>query len=56
MLANLSDNMAGKTLCALADFAAGPVLSSLKHFFDEYEQHVRDGACPLGKQRVLATA
>jgi NADH-quinone oxidoreductase subunit F len=56
LLENISNNMAGKTLCALADFAAGPVLSSLKWFFDEYEQHVRDGACPFEKQPVMATS
>ncbi len=55
LLENLSNNMAGKTLCALADFAAGPVLSSLKHFFAEYEQHVADGACPFATKPELQT-
>jgi NADH-quinone oxidoreductase subunit F len=56
VLTTVSDNMAGKTLCALADFAAGPVLSSLKYFRDEYEQHVRDGACPFRKAPAAVTA
>jgi NADH-quinone oxidoreductase subunit F len=51
LLENVSNNMAGKTLCALADFAAGPVLSSLKWFFDEYEDHVKLGACPSDPSR-----
>ncbi len=56
LLENVSKNMAGKTLCALADFAAGPVLSSLKYFFDEYEEHVRIGGCPMKREPVMAAA
>jgi NADH-quinone oxidoreductase subunit F len=56
ILQSVSDNMAGKTLCALADFAAGPVVSSLKYFRDEYEAHVREGGCPLVKKPAAVTA
>ena len=32
--------MQGLTLCALGEFAANPVLSTLKHFRDEYESYI----------------
>jgi NADH-quinone oxidoreductase subunit F len=55
-LARVNSGMAGfKSLCALAEFAAGPVGSSLIHFREEYEEHVRLGACPMDKQPVLAS-
>lgn len=47
LLQSVSDNMTGRALCALADFATGPVVSSLKYFREDYEAHVREGACPL---------
>jgi NADH-quinone oxidoreductase subunit F len=54
-LQRVNDGMSGfKSLCALAEFAAGPVGSSLVHFRDEYEEHVRLGACPMAKEKVLA--
>lgn len=31
----------GVTLCALGEFAANPVLSTLQHFYGEYEEYVR---------------
>ncbi len=48
LLRSISQGIEGKTLCALGDFAIGPVLSSLKHFRDEYEHHILHGACPPG--------
>ncbi len=48
LLRSISEGIEGKTLCALGDFAIGPVLSSLKHFRDEYEHHILHGACPPG--------
>lgn len=33
--------MAGVTLCALGDFAANPVLSTVKHFREEYEAYIQ---------------
>ena len=47
LLDAVTTSMGGKALCALADFAVGPVDSSLRHFRDEYEAHVTQGACPL---------
>ena len=48
LLDRVCGSMGGKTLCALADFAIGPVLSSLKYFRDDYEAHITGRGCPLG--------
>ena len=36
-----------RAFCALADGAAAVIDSSLKHFSEEFEEHVRLGRCPL---------
>ena len=46
-LASIADTLNGKSFCALGDGAASPVLSSLKHFRDEYYVHVVTGGCPF---------
>jgi NADH-quinone oxidoreductase subunit F len=45
LLFGVSNNMLGKTLCAFGDAAATPVLTTLKLFRHEYEEHVREGRC-----------
>jgi NADH-quinone oxidoreductase subunit F len=45
-LADIADNIFGKSFCALGDGAASPITSSLKHFRDEYEAHLA-GGCPF---------
>jgi NADH-quinone oxidoreductase subunit F len=40
------------SLCGLGRTAPNPVLSTLKHFRDEYEAHAR-GTCPAGKCKAL---
>ena len=47
LLASISGNVAGKTLCAFGDAAVTPVLTTLKHFRHEYEAHIKEGRCPL---------
>src|SRR5437763_5002407 len=47
LLASISNNVAGKTLCAFGDAAATPVLTTLKHFRAEYEAHIREGRCTV---------
>jgi len=47
LLENVSLNIAGKTLCAFGDAAVTPALTTLKHFRDEYEAHIREGRCTL---------
>lgn len=45
-LLDISDAINGKSFCALGDGAASPILSSVKHFRDEYLAHL-DGGCPF---------
>ncbi len=41
------------SLCGLGQTAPNPVISTLKHFRDEYIAHVKDHACPAGVCREL---
>ncbi len=41
------------SLCGLGKTAPNPVLSTLKHFREEYEAHVFDKRCPAGVCRAL---
>lgn len=43
LLIRVADNMKGKTICALSDAAALPVLSFVTKFRDEFEFFVREG-------------
>ncbi|KRV50844.1 NADH dehydrogenase [Wenjunlia vitaminophila] len=46
-LADISDNIFGRSFCALGDGAAAPILSSLQYFRDEYEAHIEQRGCPF---------
>jgi NADH-quinone oxidoreductase subunit F len=46
LLANIANNIAGKTLCPFGDAAAAPVQSFIKQFRHEFEAHVTAGRCP----------
>jgi NADH-quinone oxidoreductase subunit F len=46
-LLDLSDNITGRSFCALADGATAPITSSIQHFKDEYLAHFTNGACPF---------
>ena len=46
LLMSVGNNIAGKTLCAFGDAAATPVLTTIKMFRHEYEEHVKHGKCP----------
>lgn len=43
LLIKVADNMKGRTICALSDAAALPVLSFVQKFRDEFEFYVREG-------------
>jgi NADH-quinone oxidoreductase subunit F len=47
LMQDMGKNILFRAFCALADGAASVINSSLKHFADEYEEHVRLGYCPL---------
>ncbi len=55
LLYDVSDNILGKSFCALGDAAAMPVMGAIKHFRDEFEYHVRHKRCVVNR-RVGATA
>ena len=38
--------MGDASLCALGGTAPNPVMSTLRHFREEYEAHIRDKKCP----------
>ena len=45
LLESVGDQMAGKTICALADAAVMPVQGMMKHFRDEFEYHIEHIKC-----------
>jgi len=45
MLVDMSKKIEGRTICALGDAAAMPVVSFIKNFRDEFEHHVRHRRC-----------
>ena len=52
-LERLADLIRNNSLCALGQTAPNPVLSTLKHFRDEYVAHIVDRRCPAGKCKSL---
>ncbi|MFH1418654.1 MAG: NADH-ubiquinone oxidoreductase-F iron-sulfur binding region domain-containing protein [Planctomycetota bacterium] len=49
----LSEVIVKASLCALGKSAPNPVLSTLRYFRDEYEEHIRDKKCRAGVCRNL---
>ena len=54
-LLDISDNILGRSFCALGDGAASPILSSIKYFRDEYVAHL-DGGCPFDPHASMLAA
>jgi NADP-reducing hydrogenase subunit HndC len=44
----LTQNISAASLCALGQGSVNPVVTTMRHFRDEYEAHVRDKFCPSG--------
>jgi NADH-quinone oxidoreductase subunit F len=40
LIDSIAKNMAGTTLCALGDFAANPIIYTIKNFPDDFKKHV----------------
>ena len=40
LIDNIAKNMAGTTLCALGDFAANPIIHTIKNFPEDFAAHV----------------
>jgi NADH:ubiquinone oxidoreductase subunit F (NADH-binding) len=55
ILDSLAEIVADTSLCGLGQTAPNPVLSTLRHFREEYEAHVFDRKCPAGVCRGLLT-
>lgn len=53
VLEELSEFMQEASLCALGQTAPNPVLSTIKHFRDEYEAHIKENRCPAGVCKEL---
>jgi NADH-quinone oxidoreductase subunit F len=53
ILEDLAVTVQKGSLCGLGKTAPNPVLSTLRHFRDEYIAHVRDRYCPTGKCKGL---
>jgi len=50
LVLDVCDNMAGKTICALADAAVMPAQSFIGKFRGEFDRHISEGRCPFGNR------
>jgi NADH-quinone oxidoreductase subunit F len=50
LLTDISNNIAGRTICALGEAAATPVLSFIKHFRPEFEYYIQNGKSMVESQ------
>ncbi len=55
LLNELSQNMLGRTFCALGDAAAMPTISIVEKFREEFEAHLNGAPCPYEHAHELAT-
>ncbi|NQT53710.1 4Fe-4S binding protein, partial [bacterium] len=53
LLERLADYVKTSSLCMLGGTAPNPVLSTLRHFRDEYEAHIKHKTCPAGVCKAL---
>lgn len=53
ILKELGETISKTALCGLGKTAAGPVLSTIKYFEDEYRAHIYDKKCPAGACQKL---
>jgi NADH-quinone oxidoreductase subunit F len=47
LLVDISKHIEGNTICPLGDAAAWPVASAIRHFRQEFEDHVKLQKCPF---------
>jgi NADH-quinone oxidoreductase subunit F len=52
-LKEIGDLLADTALCALGKTAANPVLSTIRYFREEYDEHIRGHRCPAKECRGL---
>ncbi|MCW3490450.1 NADH-quinone oxidoreductase subunit NuoF [Dethiobacter alkaliphilus] len=53
MLVEIGEMVSEASLCGLGKSAPNPVLSTIKHFREEYEEHFNNKRCPAGVCREL---
>ena len=53
LLEELGKSISRTSLCGLGQTAVNPVLSTIRHFRDEYEAHIYDKVCPTGTCRAF---
>ena len=53
LMDNICETMKIASLCELGKSAPNPVLSTIKYFRDEYEDHIKDRKCPAGVCKEL---
>jgi NADH-quinone oxidoreductase subunit F len=47
ILQDIAGKVEGHTICAFADAAAWPIQGMLRHFREDFEEHIRQGKCPF---------
>lgn len=52
-LESLAETIKSSALCALGQTAPNPILSTIKHFRNEYEAHINEKHCYSGKCKAL---
>jgi len=55
LLEELANAVRDTTMCGLGQTAPNPVLSTLRYFKDEYEEHIKNKRCPAGVCKPLIT-
>jgi len=55
LLEELGEVLKDTALCALGGTAANPVLSTIRYFRDEYNDHIENKKCPAGVCKALIT-
>jgi NADH-quinone oxidoreductase subunit F len=56
VLRDLGETVTSASLCGLGQTAANPVLTTIRHFHEEYEAHIVDKKCPAAVCQALFRA
>jgi NADH:ubiquinone oxidoreductase subunit F (NADH-binding)/(2Fe-2S) ferredoxin len=56
LLERLATSVRSAAVCGMGGMAPSAVLTTLEHFRDEFEAHIRDKQCPAGVCRELASS
>ncbi|MEZ4668853.1 MAG: NADH-quinone oxidoreductase subunit NuoF [Anaerolineae bacterium] len=54
LISNIAKNMQGVTLCALGDFAANPIIHTVKNFPEDFKQHIASTPTTTAKKGAAA--